>query len=594
MNLRRPNQARKQWLHHLPVIILLTIAFGVTRVVQAEVIDVPCNVTDLVNAIITANSNGEADTLNLAPGCTYRLTDTLDILPDGGNPLMIEGNGAILSGGFAVRVLLVENGAALHLNAVTVSNGTTTGSGGGIQNLGILELTNSTIVSNSADRNGGGINSRGPTLGIINTTISGNSAGDGGGGINSRGPTLDIRNSTLSGNSADNGGGIDISNAAMTISNSIISGNIASNNGGGIFTSATANTNITDSTLSGNMAVVNGGGILNSDATLTLTNSTVSGNFNNLADGGGIYTFGGTLTLNNSTISGNSAGTDGGGISGFRATLTLGNSILANSTGGGDCSNNAGTITSVGGNLVEDGSCGIPGALSGDPMLGGLTGSPAYLPLLPGSPAIDTGDNSICPAADQRGAARPFDGDENGTATCDLGSFELDTVTTPATPTPTSPYTATPTLAAQAATVPLPPPTPLCEDHNFAQGGVVRASTADALGYAIHCRVLHQNSAPTSWLGGDLYNAGSIGHQGVFDLGVIQAVDIFSPMGMTTFEGGGVFCLRGQGTLIWLAAKNAPRIAEIIGSYTVDDFPGFTCATLFEPGTLVLVRNDPR
>jgi hypothetical protein len=45
--------------------------------------------------------------------------------------------------------------------------------------------------------------------------------------------------------------------------------------------------------------------------------------------------------------------------------------------------------------------------------------------------------------------------------------------------------------------------------------------------------------------------------------------------------------------LIWLAAKNAPRVAEIIGSYEVDDFPSFTCATLFEPGTLVLVRENP-
>ena len=141
--------------------------------------------------------------------------------------------------------------------------------------------------------------------------------------------------------------------------------------------------------------------------------------------------------------------------------------------------------------------------------------------------------------------------------------------------------------------LPPPPPTPLCEAHNFDEGGVVRSSIADALGYTVNCRVLYQNGAPTTWLGGDLYNAGAIGVQGVLDLGVIQGVDIFSPVGRNYFEGGAVFCLRGQGTLIWLAAKNAPRIAEIIGSYTVDDFPGFTCATLFEPGTLVLVRDNP-
>ncbi|HLU10538.1 MAG TPA: putative Ig domain-containing protein [Oceanobacillus sp.] len=148
-------------------------------------------------------------------------------------------------------------------------------------------------------------------------------------------------------------------------------------------------------------------------------------------------------------------------------------------------------------------------------------------------------------------------------------------------------------IDAMVPTVPPPPPTPVCEDHNFAEGGVVRASTVDGIDYAVNCRILYQNGQPTQWLGGNLYNAGAIGIQGVLDLGVIQAVDIFSPVGMTYFEGGAVFCLRGQGTLIWMAAKNAPRVAEIIGSYTVDEFPGFTCSTLFEPGTLVLVRDNP-
>ena len=141
--------------------------------------------------------------------------------------------------------------------------------------------------------------------------------------------------------------------------------------------------------------------------------------------------------------------------------------------------------------------------------------------------------------------------------------------------------------------IPEPPPTPLCSEHNFDPGGVVRSSVSDALGYAINCRVLYQNGAPTQWLGGDLYNGGSIGVEGIFDLGVQQAIDIFSPSGMNYFEGGAVFCLRGTGYLIWLAASGMPRHAEIIGSYTVPDFPGFTCATLFEPGTLVLVTENP-
>jgi len=47
--------------------------------------------------------------------------------------------------------------------------------------------------------------------------------------------------------------------------------------------------------------------------------------------------------------------------------------------------------------------------------------------LLPGSPAIDYGDNASdhCPLMDQRGVDRPQDGDGDGTATCDIGAFEL-------------------------------------------------------------------------------------------------------------------------------------------------------------------------
>lgn len=141
--------------------------------------------------------------------------------------------------------------------------------------------------------------------------------------------------------------------------------------------------------------------------------------------------------------------------------------------------------------------------------------------------------------------------------------------------------------------LPVPPPTPLCEDHNFSEDGVVRSSTADVFGHAINCRVLYQNGAPTQWLGSDLYNGGSIGVEGIFDLGVWTAIDIFSPNGLTYFNGGAVFCLKGSGYLIWLAANEQPRHAEIIGSYQVPEFPGFTCATLFEPGTLVLVTQNP-
>jgi uncharacterized repeat protein (TIGR01451 family) len=175
----------------------------------------------------------------------------------------------------------------------------------------------------------------------------------------------------------------------------------------------------------------------------------------------------------------------------------------------------------------------------------------------------------------------------------DNGSNESSGVTDdPGTISPDDPTSFTVGAAMPVPQLLAPPPSPLCEDQNFDENAVAHSSLSDAFGNAVNCRVLYQNGAPVQWRGGG-YSSASIGIPGIVELGIQQAVDIFSPSGQTYFEGGAVFCLRGEGTLIWLAAKNQPRHAEIIGSYTVPEFEGFTCATLFEPGTLVLVTNNP-
>ncbi len=96
--------------------------------------------------------------------------------------------------------------------------------------------------------------------------------------------------------------------------------------------------------------------------------------------------------------------------------------------------NCAGAVISAGYNLADDDTCNL--TATGDfpdtaALLGPLAGNGGFSlthSLLPGSPAIDTGDSDDCPATDQRGGPRPADGDGVGGARCDKGALELKAV----------------------------------------------------------------------------------------------------------------------------------------------------------------------
>jgi hypothetical protein len=149
---------------------------------------------------------------------------------------------------------------------------------------------------------------------------------------------------------------------------------------------------------------------------------TIAGNTGKI-DGAMINTNSATTYILNSTIAGNHSSDEGGlgGISNF-ATITFKNTVIA-ANDGSNCYNGK-TWTSLGYNLDSGSSCNfiLPGDLQNiNPKLGPLAnnGGPTQtMALYVGSPAIDAGSDSGCPATDQRGVPRPQG------RHCDIGAYE--------------------------------------------------------------------------------------------------------------------------------------------------------------------------
>jgi hypothetical protein len=432
----------------------------------------------LQDCVVTANrtigsGGGVSNAEQPGTGNVTLLRTTVDrnIAAEGGGIFVkadTQNKGSMLTvNNSTIRRNIARDGGGVFATQASLTNTTisgnhaTVGNGGGLS-VSMLTIAGSKVSNNTAALLGGGMYADTATL--SGCTISGNSAnsilggntGADGGGIWA--VTASLTGTTVSSNSAAAGGGIVASVATLT--SSTVSDNWATTSaGGGILANGVT---LTAVTLSNNRAASDGGGMRVVNA--TLTSSTVSGN--SAADGGGILAFG-TANLTNCTVSGNHAADQGGGVLGFALNL-LNDTIVENDahTGGGALHFNggvgpanvrntiiadnqvdldgtapdvSGAFSSGGHNLigVGTGGTGFQNGTKGDqvgtdldpldPGLGELSsnGGPTMThALLAGSPAIDHGDNTGAPGTDERGVARPRDGDGNTSRIVDIGAFE--------------------------------------------------------------------------------------------------------------------------------------------------------------------------
>jgi uncharacterized repeat protein (TIGR01451 family) len=339
------------------------------------------------------------------------------------------------------RVVTVTAGVTATIDGLTIRYGKLSGgwpssTGGGIYNAGTLTLTNSTLISNTSTYGGGLINMSGSSSTVSNVTFSGNSA-DYGGGMENYQSSPTLSNVTFSGNSATSGGGgmYNEDGCNPTLTNVTFSGNSA-DNGGGIYNQESCSPILTNVTFSGNSATTNSGGMYNNfGSNPTLTNVIFSGNSADF--GGGLINYQSSPTLTNVTLAGNSATYIGGGMYNYgNSDPVIKNTILWGNTAGTQApqtyNENDGSVPVISYSDIQGSGGGGTNIDSNpqflrDPDPGDdnwtTPGDNDYgdLHLASGSPAIDVGTNTGCPATDLDDTTRPQG------IKCDMGVYELDT-----------------------------------------------------------------------------------------------------------------------------------------------------------------------
>ena len=248
----------------------------------------------------------------------------------------------------------------------------------------------------------------------------------------SQGARVTIDSAVFSDNSAAQGGAIATEGAGirLSISTSSFLRNQAGDFGGALFLEG-GTTHISRSSFQENSSDYAGGAIAAHEGVLEVENSTFSDNF--AASGGVIEVLHDEVTFTHVTMVDNRARYDeGAAIHRTAGVIKLYNSIVGAQRGRKSCTNG---LSDARGNISQDGTCSLM-ETQVDPLVGELTGAPAWFPLLDGSPALDAADPEYCLDTDQLGTARPQGGG------CDIGAIESTTAQlapTPVVPPPGCP-----------------------------------------------------------------------------------------------------------------------------------------------------------
>jgi hypothetical protein len=293
----------------------------------------------LRQAIADANGNAGLDQIPISATGTIQLAS---VLPDISQPTQISGPGAasltVRRNGIAeFPIFTIATGAtSVELSGLTISNGASPKSGGGIETaLSTATTLTGVVVSGNHADGGGGIGSQG-SLTLNDTTVSGNTSASGGGGI-SGGPSTILTHSVVSGNTASlNAGGIVAPpNATLALTDSTVTGNDSNAGpGGGIAGAKLSTLILTRVAVTDNDAVGPGGG-LSIDGLATITDSEINGDNDASTEGGGmrVSSFG-DADLIRSSVTENDAASNGGGISNQGDLTLTGVTVEGNESGG--------------------------------------------------------------------------------------------------------------------------------------------------------------------------------------------------------------------------------------------------------------------